>query len=290
MAGGEDYIPVRTSLVDDEDVFCIAQKLRMKDPDLAAGKLLRFWSWLTRVTATGRLGAYTAEYIDRKVMGVRGWCDTLMNFRGDREGWLSKDPKTGELFIPGWDEWMSKSAKARAGEAVRKQIQRGHSSGHSEAESSGQVSGQKRDQSRAEQQRAEKRREDNSEQQQEAEDPPREGAADCPRVRRPAAALSSLQGDVCSLLLQRVPDLRREDAAAMAREPLADREKVVWILERYDTERARGWKPDRGWGAWIRGMIRGAQPPPAWMETRRRQQLAEIGARARAAQAAGGTR
>lgn len=128
MAGGEDYIPIRTALVDDPDVLALARLLG-KDRDLVVGKLVRFWSFAARVTPDGRLGPYTAKEIDDVVV-CRGFAKALQTFRENhqdperRQGWLVQDPATGELSIPKWDEWMSKSAKARAGEAVRKKIQR----------------------------------------------------------------------------------------------------------------------------------------------------------------------
>lgn len=146
MAG--DWTPLRDNIHDDPDVLTIAAALGVRDSDLVVGKLTRFWAWASQHSRDGSLGV-SGEVVDRiaKCKGLAAACLSV--------GWLVNDD--GGLRIPKFDRWMSRSAKARLGEAKRKQINRnrpedcpdngGQMSGQMSGHSSGQMSGQKRDHS-----------------------------------------------------------------------------------------------------------------------------------------------
>ena len=287
MAGGEDYIPIRTALVDDPDVLWIAQKIRAKDPDLVVGKLVRFWSWAARVTADGRLGPYTAAHIDTRVVGCKGFCEALKTFRSDRKetGWLSQDPQTGELVIPKWDEWMSDSAKARAGESVRKRI---HRREHRivvlerdmpdecpdiRPEDCPDIRLDQAEQSRVEQSSREQK-----------------GTACLPeqaeRESRPPRALPAAeearQRLLCSMLLAGLPGIDRKAAAAIVARRGVSEPLVAWALERTaDEQRLREGGPDRILNpvGYCRSLIENEKPPQGWVEQYNRRKLAEAAAR-----------
>jgi len=274
MAGGEDYIPIRTALVDDPDVLALARTLG-KDRDLIVGKLVRFWSFAARVTPDGRLGPYSPKEID-EVVGCRGFCYALETFRAGhadpdrRQGWLLKDAETGELSIPKWDEWMSKSAKARAGEAVRKKLQRSCPD---------KCPDKRPDQSRGEERREEQKAAAESKKTPEISEQQAEG-------RAPALG-SDAQRDICSLLLARVRLLKPTEAAAIAQEPQATRERVLWAIDRWADQEA---KADRGAAGrvenpagYIRSLVQSENgPTPAWRKRNMRRVLGIEGARAAA--------
>lgn len=133
MAG--DWTPLRDNIHDDPDVFAIAAALKVRDTDLVVGKLTRFWAWCSQHSADGTLPGVTMAAIDR-IARRPGLAAAMLSI-----GWLTG--KEGSLSVPHYDRWMSQNAKARLGEAKRKQIQR--SGPDKSGEMSGQLSGQKRD-------------------------------------------------------------------------------------------------------------------------------------------------
>lgn len=141
MAG--DWNPLRDNIHDDPDVYAMAAALKVKDSDLIVGKLTRFWAWASQHSADGNLTGATLELIDR-VSHQRGFGAAMLAV-----GWLVND---GHKFIvPKFDRWMSRGAKARLGEAKRKQMSRGAGGSCPDkppelsGQMSGQMSGQKRD-------------------------------------------------------------------------------------------------------------------------------------------------
>ena len=144
MAG--DWTPLRDNIHDDPDVLSIANTLGVRDADLVVGKLTRFWAWASQHSRDGTLGV-SGDVVDRiaKCKGLAAACLLV--------GWLVNED--GGLKIPKFDRWMSRSAKARLGEAKRKQINRGQADkcpdkcpdngGQMSGHSSGHLSGQKRD-------------------------------------------------------------------------------------------------------------------------------------------------
>lgn len=277
MAGGEDYIPIRTALVDDPDVLWIAQKVRAKDPDLVVGKLVRFWSWAARVTADGRLGPYTAAHIDSRVVNCKGFCEALRTFREGKseKGWLDIDPKTQELVIPKWEEWMSESAKARAGESVRKRLQRQDVRPDNRPD----IGPDKRlDQ-------AEQSREQSSKEQKDTACESEQAAPET-RPDRPSRALpaseEARQGVLCSMLLAGLPGIERKAAAAIAARRGVSEPLVAWALERTADEvrmREGGPDPVKNPVGYCRSLIENEKPPQGWVEQFNRRKLGAAAAR-----------
>ena len=103
MAG--DWIQIRHDLLDDYAVLRLIQLLDI-DPDLLTGKLVRFWLWIDRQTGNGRLNGIAADWIDAWI-DQPGFAAAMV-----KVGWLQFD--NSDMVIPGWDEFFSDSAKARA--------------------------------------------------------------------------------------------------------------------------------------------------------------------------------
>ena len=113
------WIPIRTNLHDDPDVFVITSALNVT-ADTAVGLLVKFWSWADLHTATGRIDGVTLDWIDHYI-GANNFGKTLL-----RVGWLRVTDNG--ITIPNWRRWHSKSAKKRLQNAVRQRRYRARSS------------------------------------------------------------------------------------------------------------------------------------------------------------------
>jgi hypothetical protein len=113
MAG--DWIKMRVALPDDSDVMQMADELHI-DEFSVCGRLLAVWGWADENTADGFIASGTAARIDKKA-GAPGFAAAM-----ERVGWL-RFRDNGVEFV-GWEVHNSKSAKARAQEAKKKQRQR----------------------------------------------------------------------------------------------------------------------------------------------------------------------
>ncbi len=102
----DEWIKVRLTLPDDEDVVSLADLIGVDDPDLIVGKLVRFWIWLSENTIDGNALSVTEKWIDRHVR-CPGFAAALKTIH-----WL--DEKDGRLCIPNFERHMSESAKKRA--------------------------------------------------------------------------------------------------------------------------------------------------------------------------------
>ena len=113
MAG--DWIKVEKTTLDKPEVWELAEKLGMSDPDYVLGKLMRFWMWVDGITEDGQIKTSYA-FIDRLVH-CSGFARALAMI-----GWL--EGRDGLLSIPNYDRHNSRPAKARALEAEAKSLRR----------------------------------------------------------------------------------------------------------------------------------------------------------------------
>ncbi len=146
MAG--DWTKIEHALPDKPEVNTMSLKLRI-EVDLVVGKLLRLWRWVDvhadiRANLNGHVSGIDDGWIDAHVRLV-GFSDALRNVK-----WLRN--KKGGVIFPRVGKHLGLGAKARAGEAVRKRMQR------EKCPDKGQDKGP--DQRREEKRREEKRRED----------------------------------------------------------------------------------------------------------------------------------
>lgn len=124
MAG--DWIPMRTDLWECPEVVRLLSAIcpdSVRDPSKAVrekskiiGALFRTWSLFDTYTDDGILHGYTAEVLNSAV-GIDGWAENLQHI-----GWLSINEQS--LSMPGFETWLSSSAKARLKDAQRKRNSR----------------------------------------------------------------------------------------------------------------------------------------------------------------------
>lgn len=113
MAG--DWIKIEHATPDKPEIWELASKLDIDDPDYIVGKLIRFWLWVDGITEDGQLKTSYA-FIDRLV-NCPGFAKALASI-----GWL--EGRDGLLLIPNYDRHNSQSAKARTLEAESKRLRR----------------------------------------------------------------------------------------------------------------------------------------------------------------------
>lgn len=124
MAG--DWIPMRTDLWECPEVVRLLSAIcpdSVRDPSNAVrekskiiGALFRTWSLFDTYTDDGILHGYTSEVLNAAV-GIDGWAENLQHI-----GWLSINEQS--LSMPGFETWLSSSAKARLKDAQRKRNSR----------------------------------------------------------------------------------------------------------------------------------------------------------------------
>lgn len=124
MAG--DWIKVREDLPDDPKVLTLARILSI-DPERAVGLLIRFWTWAQKHTADGKLASGQCPASVQKASTLRADIDRVVRETHFAEalenvGWLTVED--GLATIPHFDRHMSKSAKERALDALRKRAAR----------------------------------------------------------------------------------------------------------------------------------------------------------------------
>lgn len=130
MAG--DWIPVRTDLWDDPQVvrllsgFCpetvqsLSERVRIKSTII--GALVRTWGLFDSYTDDGILHGYDATTLN-EIVGLPNWAENLQHI-----GWL--EIKSQALVMPGFETWLSSSAKARMKDRERKRASRKNVSGN----------------------------------------------------------------------------------------------------------------------------------------------------------------
>ena len=119
MAG--DWTKIEHALPDKPEVIAMSLRLGI-EIDLVVGKLLRLWRWVD-------VHADIHANLDGHVHGVdNAWVDAHVRQDGfalalKSEKWLRN--KRGGIIFPKIGKHLGEGAKARAGEAVRKHMQRG---------------------------------------------------------------------------------------------------------------------------------------------------------------------
>lgn len=113
MAG--DWIKMRTTLHDDPAVIKIADKTGL-DEFAVVGRLHRFWAWADGQTSDGLIPEVTAARINRQVQQPN-FAEAMVE-----AGWL-KVTESG-IEIPDFEAHNGKSAKRRAQEQKRKELER----------------------------------------------------------------------------------------------------------------------------------------------------------------------
>lgn len=104
------WIPMRHDLPQDPAVIGIATATGL-DEDAVVGKLLRVWSWFDSQTVDGNAPSVTLSWLDRYV-GADGFGQAMVD-----QNWLIVC--NNGLKVPGFDKFISQSAKQRALTAKR---------------------------------------------------------------------------------------------------------------------------------------------------------------------------
>jgi len=147
------WIKIRTNLATDPAVAAIGMRVKMH-PRQVVGCLVAVWCWADPLTADGWVPHATARLID-DIAGKRGFAEALASVN-----WLTVE--ADGIRFPKWDRHHSQSAKARAGEAERKRLQRLDGALQQSPDTpSGKMSGHLPDRS-LDQRRGEERREENT--------------------------------------------------------------------------------------------------------------------------------
>lgn len=115
MAG--DWIPIFTDLTRKREVLVLASRTKLSRRAVV-GTLVEFWSWAQEQTDDGFIDGVDVKALDWVIPGTsESFWSTLQEV-----GWLTETP-TG-IRIPNAENWLSRGAKARLGEALRKQLTR----------------------------------------------------------------------------------------------------------------------------------------------------------------------
>jgi len=259
MAG--DWIKVREDLRQDTAVLALAARLSL-DEDTIVGKLHRFWSWASANTTDGKLPDVDCKTIDH-IVDVAGFADALMNVK-----WLKRGKKRG-LVIPKFGAHMSHSAKARAGEALRKARQRMRLSAKECPDTCPDSSG-----TRA---RAAESKEENRRKLSGNAGPlrfaPSEGPEPAAKTH-PNPSRSELSKQLARVRHKGEIVFSAPTAANIALNPRATPEQVAWAIERF--EQAASQRPVENAGGYLRHLIEGEPAPSAWIARHRRDQLTAI--------------
>lgn len=110
------WIKIEVTTPDKPEVIAMAARLRVKDPDTITGKLVRLWAWADLNSVDGAAVSITRAHIDR-LTACKGFASAL-----EAVGWL--EGPDGAISFPLFDRHNGKSAKARAVETRKKQLQR----------------------------------------------------------------------------------------------------------------------------------------------------------------------
>ncbi|MCK6475971.1 MAG: hypothetical protein L6Q35_03975 [Phycisphaerales bacterium] len=116
------WLMIQVDLADLPEVQSIAYRLKI-DADTVVGKLFRVWAWATAHTTSGHVSFVNTHMIDA-VAGCPGFGVAMVDV-----SWLA-DEDDGVRFYR-WDDWLSPSAKARAGHSLDVAMRRGNQAGAS---------------------------------------------------------------------------------------------------------------------------------------------------------------
>lgn len=238
---------MRTSLSTSPKVVHISVALGVH-VSAVCGACFVLWSIADTHSLNGDLPGYTYAVIDQLV-GLPGFCKVASDAR---VGWVKQTAQG--IVLPRFSEHNGDTAKRRAGKA-KSEAKNRHKRGRNvdEAWTPEQKS---RPPSREQHRAAESR-------------------------VIAAAALEQNAPELCSLLLEIVHNGVRvfEPAAAAAIAGSTTRMQVVWAVERMN-ERFKGGKRVANPAGYLRDLIENQEPPRAWQERWRREQLAKVAAMA----------
>lgn len=120
MAG--DYIFIETNLPEQRKVIAMARRCGWNAFEMV-GRLVAFWAWLTAQPVKELDGGKRVALVD---VDVDALVDAHVAPREMLEAlvwaeWLQVGEHNGSpsLFIPDWDSWLSRSAKARRNKGIR---------------------------------------------------------------------------------------------------------------------------------------------------------------------------
>lgn len=145
------WIKIETTTPDKPEVVAMAARLRMSDPDTVVGKLVRLWAWADANSVDGHEISITRAFVDR-LTACKGFAAAM-----ESVGWLEGADML--LSFPGFSRHNGDSAKKRAGEARKKQNQRGGKKdkpGKNVPEPAGQTGGPEEEIDSGERERADK--------------------------------------------------------------------------------------------------------------------------------------
>lgn len=124
MAG--DWIPIDLDLPTKREVIVSAARMRRSRHEIV-GWLVSLWTWFSRETRDG-IAEIDVGMLARTLDVPEAFLDCLVDI-----GWLRiAGPK---ISVVNWDRWLSCSAKARRGNALRQQIYRSTRNGSSNSHS-----------------------------------------------------------------------------------------------------------------------------------------------------------
>ena len=127
------WIKIRTNLATDPAISSIALRLKMP-PRHVLGSLVAIWSWADALTADGFVAHAAPSLID-ELAGKKGFAAAMQAV-----DWITLSDNG--ITFPRWDRHNGSSAKARSGEAERKQLQRSAQNSSRHPAPHGQSSGQ----------------------------------------------------------------------------------------------------------------------------------------------------
>ena len=104
MAG--DWIKFETATLDKGEVSLLAKILKI-DPDLAIGKLVRFWAWADKITSDGKGIKVTSLFLDR-VVYQSGFTAAMLEV-----GWLKTGGEEDVYEIPNFERQNGHTSKNR---------------------------------------------------------------------------------------------------------------------------------------------------------------------------------
>ncbi len=113
-----DWIPMKLDLHDEPEVVSIASALfglapSVHDRDTVVGKLHRIWSWASEHLTDGACEKCSYRFVD-SYLQTPGFADAL-----ETVGWLEKTHNGRGIRFTKWENWLSESAKMRAGNRLR---------------------------------------------------------------------------------------------------------------------------------------------------------------------------
>jgi len=111
------WLKIDTNTPGKEEIAFIAERLKMKDSDLAFAKIFRLWAWFDQYTTNGHAAMMTIKKLD-EVCKCRGLCKAAID-----AGWLEEMQPTGMRVI-NFERHSGSTTKARHLNAIRQERHR----------------------------------------------------------------------------------------------------------------------------------------------------------------------